>query len=85
MTTISLEKDNPTLDILIKMAADGAVILTHEDKVFAFMPVDKEDLRIWQLGENPEFLKLMRQSWKRMHAEGTVSLEEARRRLLGET
>jgi len=44
-----------------------------------------ENLQSWQLGENPQFLELMRRSWQRLHAEGTVSLAEARRRLLEET
>jgi hypothetical protein len=82
MTTISLEKENPTLDALVKMAADGTIIVTYGNRVFAFMPVDEEDVQSWRLGENPEFLALMRHSWERMQAEGSVPLEETRRRLL---
>jgi len=85
MTTISLDKENPTLDAAVRMAADGTVIITRGDKVFALMPVDEEDVQSWRLGENPEFLSLMRHSWERMQAEGSVPLEEARRRLLADT
>lgn len=84
MTTISLQKENPTLDKLVKMAAEGTVIVTHGAKAFAFMPIDKEDVETWRLGENPEFLELMRRSWKRMQLEGAVPLDEARRRLLAD-
>ena len=83
MITVSRETDNPSLEKLIEMAKQGAVIITRDDKpAFAFVPVDQEDIQTWQLGENPEFLELMRQSWDRLHAEGGVSLAEARRRLL---
>ena len=44
-----------------------------------------ENLQTWQLGENPQFLELMRRSWQRLHAEGAVSLAEVRRRLRGAT
>ena len=36
-----------------------------------------------QLGENPEFLELMRHSWDRLRAEGGIPLAEARRLLKG--
>ena len=86
MKTLSLESKDVSLDTLIEMAARGTVIITQGSRpLFAVVPVDQEDLQTWQLGENPEFLALMRRSWKRLHTEGPVSLAEARQRLLGET
>jgi len=83
MTTLSREKDNPSLEKLIEMAKQGAVIITQNNKpVFAFVSVDQDDIQTWQLGENTEFLELMRHSWDRVRAEGGISLAEARRRLL---
>ncbi len=85
MKTLSLEADNPTLTALIEMAADGAVIITVDNKpVCAVMPVDEADLQTWQLGENPQFLAMMQRSWERLHQEGAVPLAEARQRLLAE-
>jgi hypothetical protein len=83
MITLAREKDNPSLERLIELAAQGTVIITQDDKpVFAFVSVNKEDLQSWRLGENPEFLELMQHSWDRLRTEGGVSLAEARRRLL---
>jgi hypothetical protein len=48
------------------------------------LAVDEKDLQTWQLGQNQDFLALMRRSWDRLHAEGGVSLAEARQRLLAE-
>ena len=58
--------------------------MTHNTKAFAFMPIDKEDLETWRLGENAEFLELMQRSWQRMQLEGAIPLNEARRRLLAD-
>ena len=83
MTTVSREKDNPSLENLIEMAKHGTVIITENNKpVFAFVSVDQDDIQTWQLGENTEFLELMQHSRDRLRAEGGVSLAEARRRLL---
>jgi antitoxin (DNA-binding transcriptional repressor) of toxin-antitoxin stability system len=85
MTTIARETNNISLDKLIDLATQGPVIITQGDKpVFAFVPVDEEDLQTWRLGERPEFLELMQRSWDRLHTEGGVSLAEARKRLLKE-
>ena len=83
MKTHSLEIKDISLDTLVEMAASDTVIITQDSKpLFAVIPVDQNDLQTWQLGENPEFLELMRRSWKRLHTEGPVPLAEARRRLL---
>jgi antitoxin (DNA-binding transcriptional repressor) of toxin-antitoxin stability system len=83
MTTIAREQNNISLEKLIEMAAEGIVIITEDNKpAFAFVPVDEEDLQTWRLGENAKFLELMRHSWDRLEAEGGISLEEAKRRLL---
>ncbi|HEX9374057.1 MAG TPA: hypothetical protein VF897_23795 [Roseiflexaceae bacterium] len=85
MTTVVREQDNPSLEELIEMAAQGIVIITHDNKpVFALVPVTEDDLQTWRLGENTEFLELMRSSWDRLHAEGGISLAEARKRLLND-
>jgi hypothetical protein len=69
----------------LEMAAKGTVIITQDNKpVFAFVSVNEEDLQTWQLGENPEFLEIMRYSWDRLKVEGGVSLAEAKRRLLND-
>jgi hypothetical protein len=83
MITISREKENPSLDRLIELATQGAVIVTQNDKpVLAFISVSEDDIQTWQLGENAEFLELMRRSWARLQVEGGISLAEARKRLL---
>jgi len=46
MITLALGKDNPSLEALAQMAAEGVVIVTEGNKpVSVFMPVDEEDLR----------------------------------------
>jgi antitoxin (DNA-binding transcriptional repressor) of toxin-antitoxin stability system len=83
MTTVSCDTDNPSLEKLIEMASEGAVIITQNNKpVFAFVPIDQDDIATWKLGENAAFLELMQHSWQRMHSEGGISLAEARRQLL---
>ena len=83
MITLALEKDNPSLDVLLEMATDETVIVTQGNKpVFAVILINEEDIQTWRLGENPDFLALMQRSWARLHEEGPVSLAEARRRLL---
>jgi len=85
MTTLMLGRDNPSLSTLIEMAAKGIVIVQRGNKpAFAFMPVDEEGPRTGQLGENPDFLEIMRRSWARLQTEGGISLTEARHRLLTE-
>lgn len=85
MKTLSIERHNPSLAMLVEMTADGVVIITQGNKpVCAVVPLAEEDLQTWQLGENPEFLAVMQHSWDRLQAEGGVSLAEARRRLLTE-
>ena len=86
MKTLSIESKDISLDALAKMTRRGTVIVTQNDQpLFAVIPVDQEDLQTWQLGENPEFLAIMQRSWERLHAEGVISLTEARQRLLGES
>jgi hypothetical protein len=83
MKTITLEKDNPTLVNLVEMAAEGVVVVNRGSKpAYVFMTVEKDDIQSWKLGENPEFLKIMRASWVRLQKAGGVSLAEARRSLL---
>ena len=85
MKTLSLEANHPLLKTLVEMTTDDVVIVTSGDKpVYAVIPVDEEDLQTWQLGENPDFLAIMQHSWERLQREGTVSLAEARQRLLAE-
>ena len=83
MKTLSVESKNVSLDTLVEMAGRETVIVTQDSKpLLAVIPVDQEDLQTWQLGENPQFLELMRRSWERLHAESPISLAEARQRLL---
>ncbi|HEU5100765.1 MAG TPA: hypothetical protein VFU22_17170 [Roseiflexaceae bacterium] len=85
MTTVARERDNSSLEKLIEMANEGAVIITQDNKpAFAFVAIDQNDIATWKLGENVDFLELMQYSWQRMQSEGGVSLAEARRRLLQE-
>jgi antitoxin (DNA-binding transcriptional repressor) of toxin-antitoxin stability system len=85
MKMLAVEKDNLSLDVLFDMASEGTVVITRDNKpIFALVAVDEEDLQTWQLGQNQDFLTLMRRSWDRLHAEGGVSLAEARQRLLAE-
>ena len=80
MKTLALESKNTSLDTLVEMATRETVIVTRDDKpLLAVVPVDQEDLQTWHLGENPEFLELMRRSWERLHTEGSVSLPCPRR------
>jgi antitoxin (DNA-binding transcriptional repressor) of toxin-antitoxin stability system len=85
MKILAVEKDSLSLDVLFDMASEGTVVITRDNKpVFALVAVDEKDLQTWQLGQNQDFLALMRRSWDRLHAEGGVSLAEARQRLLAE-
>ena len=85
MKMLAVEKDNLSLDVLFDMASEGTVVITRDNKpIFAIVAVDEKDLQTWQLGQNQDFLALMRRSWDRLHAEGGVSLAEARQRLLAE-
>jgi antitoxin (DNA-binding transcriptional repressor) of toxin-antitoxin stability system len=85
MKILAVGKDNLSLDGLFDMASEGTIVITRDNKpVFALVAVDEEDLQTWQLGQNQDFLALMRRSWDRLHAEGGVSLAEARQRLLAE-
>ena len=82
MTRLAIE-ENPSLQSLVKMASKEPVIITQSEKpAFVLMPLDADDLETWSLGENPDFLALMEQSWSRLRSEGGVPLAEARRRLL---
>jgi len=82
---LTIERDNLSLDVLFDLASEGTVLITRDNKpVFALVAVDEEDLQTWQLGQNQDFLALMQRSWDRLHAEGGVSLAEARQRLLAE-
>jgi len=86
MKMLAIERDKPSLDSLIDMASEEVVILTRDGRpVFAFIAVDEEDVQTWQLGQNQDFLALMRQSWDRLHAEGGIALAQARQRLLPES
>ncbi len=86
MKMLTIERDNLSLDVLFDMASEGAVLITRDNKpVFALVAVDEEDLQTWQLGQNQDFLALMRRSWDRLQAEGGVPLAEARQRLLAES
>ena len=85
MKILAVEKDSLSLDVLFDMASEGTVVITRDNKpVFALVAVDEKDLQTWQLGQNQDFLALMRRSWDRLHTEGGVSLAEARQRLLAE-
>lgn len=86
MKVVALETENPSLEALVDMAADEAVIITRDNNpAFALIALDEDDIQTWRLGQNPDFLALMQRSWERLRTEGSVSLEEARRRLLTET
>ncbi len=86
MKTLAIERDGPSLDLLVDMASEEVVILTRNGKpAFAFIAVDEEDIQTWQLGQNQDFLALMRQSWDRLCAEGGIALAQARQRLLPES
>ena len=83
MSILTIEKNNLSLDALFDLASEGTVVITRDNKpVFALVAVAEEDLQTWQLGQNQDFLALMRRSWDRLHDEGGVSLAEARERLL---
>ena len=85
MKTVMLEKENPSIGELASRVSREAILVTRENRpVLAVIPVCQEDLQTWDLGENPEFLELMRQSWERLQAEGALSLADAQRQLLSE-
>ena len=82
---LTIERDNLSLDVLFDMVSEGTVLITRDNKpVFALVAVDEKDLQTWELGQNQDFLALMRRSWDRLQAEGGVPLAEARQRLLAE-
>lgn len=86
MKVVALETENPSLEALVDMAAEEAVIITRDNNpAFALIALDEDDIQTWGLGQNPDFLALMKRSWERLRTEGSVSLAEARRRLLTET
>ena len=83
MKTLALESKDISLDALVDLALEETVVVTRDNKpLLVVAPVDEEDLETWRLGENPEFLELMRRSWQRLNDEGAMDLEEARQRLL---
>jgi len=78
-----LDLKKTSLKKLIKAASKETVVLTEDEKpAFIIARVREEDLQTWMLGENPDFLDIMRQSYQRMNQEGLVSLDEARTRLI---
>jgi PHD/YefM family antitoxin component YafN of YafNO toxin-antitoxin module len=83
MKMLAIETNNPTLTTLVDIASEEPVIITRDNKpAFAFVAVSEEDIQTWLLGQNEDFLALMRRSWDRLHTEGGIPLAEVRQRLL---
>jgi hypothetical protein len=82
MTAIAVESRNPTLSELIELAKKSPVFITEEGETrYAFVAVDEADIEAYSLGSNEEFIAYLQAARERARQEGTISIDEMRRRL----
>ena len=84
MKSVAIERATLKPKDLVALAKLEPVILTQGGHpVCAVIEIDELDLEAWSLGRNPQFIKLLDRSRKRLRKEGGIPIEEVRRRLLG--
>ncbi len=84
MKTVEIaEATNPLADYVPGVRTEPLVITDHGTPTAVMLPLDDVDLESISLGTNPAFIALIERSRARARAEGEVSAEEMRRRVLG--
>ena len=82
MKLIAIDKTRITLSTLLRMAERESVILTRGGKPLAAVKdVSNGDWESIALANNPEFIRLVRQSRRSYQREGGTSLERLRAEL----
>ncbi len=82
MTAIAIESQELTLSELIKLAQKSPVFITEGGKTrYALVAVDEADVEAYALGSNEAFIAYLQAARERARWEGTVSIDEMRRRL----
>ncbi len=82
LRVIDIEEAVEPLADYIDQADEGLVVVTEAGRpVAVVMAVENVDLETISLSTNPEFIAIIEQSRDRAKAEGTVSLDEVKRRL----
>ena len=83
MKVVEKQDATATLAAYAEQIAEGPVIVTSEGRpVAALVPIENADLETAALSTNREFIDLIERSRARVRAEGGVSADEMRRRLL---
>ncbi len=83
MKTIDLgEALNPLADYVKGARVEPLVVTEDGEPTAVLLPLVNADLETVSLGTNPEFIALIERSRARAQAEGGLSAEEMRRRVL---
>jgi 6-phosphogluconolactonase (cycloisomerase 2 family) len=82
MTAVAIESQELTLSELIKLAKKSPVFITEKGKTrYALVAVDEGDVEAYALGSNEAFIAYLQAARERARREGTISIDEMRRRL----
>jgi hypothetical protein len=82
MTAIDVESQDLKLSELIKLAKKSPVFITEKGETrYALVAVDEADIEAYSLGSNKEFIAYLQAARERARREGTISIDEMRRRL----
>ena len=82
MTVIAVESQDLKLSELIELAKKSPVFITEDGETrYVLVAIDESDVEAYSLGSNEEFIAYVQAARERALREGTVSINEMRRRL----
>lgn len=79
MKKLDLTEANAPLAEYVKQLDDGIIITFKGISLAALVPLDNADYETVALSTDPEFIRIIEQSRKRLREEGGIPLEEIRK------
>jgi hypothetical protein len=81
MTAIAVESQDLKLSELIELAEKSPVFITEEGETrYVLVAIDESDVEAYSLGSDEKFIAYVQAARERALREGTVSINEMRRR-----